>query len=174
MDKDFLINLTKNLYRLTLLFPKKEPLRYKMRELASLVLTCPKKEDLENLDRYFEVAKFQNWVPFQDILAIQQDYANLSEGLKAHVPFQVAQKSIAKEEQKPAENGGLQPIAKALLERQQKILSILKEKGKAQVWEVKQVFPDVSKRTLRRDFEFLFKQGMIKRLGERNNTFYEI
>ena len=39
MDKDFLIQLTTELYRLTLLFPKKEPLRYKMRELADEILT---------------------------------------------------------------------------------------------------------------------------------------
>ena len=47
MNKDFLLKITNELYRLTLLFPKKEPLRYKMRELAddilaqSLRITCP-------------------------------------------------------------------------------------------------------------------------------------
>ena len=38
MNKDFLIQLTNDLYKLTLLFPKKEPLRYKMRELADEIL----------------------------------------------------------------------------------------------------------------------------------------
>ena len=38
MDKEILIQLTVDLYRLTLLFPKKEPLRYKIRELADDIL----------------------------------------------------------------------------------------------------------------------------------------
>jgi hypothetical protein len=29
MDKDFLVELAKKIYHLTVLFPKKEPLRYK-------------------------------------------------------------------------------------------------------------------------------------------------
>ncbi len=39
---------------------------------------------------------------------------------------------------------------------------------------MKQVFPEVSKRTLRRDFENLLKQGIIERIGEKNDTFYQL
>jgi len=67
-----------------------------------------------------------------------------------------------------------QPVTKGLAKRQEKILDILKEKGKAQVWEVKKIFPQISKRTLRRDFELMFKQGIVQRMGEKNNTFYQI
>jgi len=38
MNKENLTQITNELYRLTLLFPKKEPLRYKMRELADDIL----------------------------------------------------------------------------------------------------------------------------------------
>ncbi len=34
--------------------------------------------------------------------------------------------------------------------------------------------PDITKRTLRRDFEYMLSQGLIKRIGERNDTFYQI
>jgi len=34
LDKNHLFEITNELYRITLLFPKREPLRYKMRELA--------------------------------------------------------------------------------------------------------------------------------------------
>lgn len=163
-NKDYYIQLTNNLYRLTLLFPKKEPLRYKMREVANDILANPREEDLETLDSFFEVAKAQNWVSISDILAIQKEYDNLREELK-----------IARPEEKKTEIGPQQPlVSRTFLGRQEKILEILKEKGRAQVWEIKQIFPQVSKRTLRRDFEFLLKQGTIERLGERNNTFYQI
>ncbi len=61
-----------------------------------------------------------------------------------------------------------------LLDRQKKILNILKEKDKAQVGDFKEIFPDVSKRTLRRDFKYLTEQGFLERRGERNNTFYKV
>jgi hypothetical protein len=60
-----------------------------------------------------------------------------------------------------------------LLGRQQKILEILKEKGKAQVKDFKEVFPETSKRTLRRDFRRLMDQNLVERIGERNDTFYQ-
>jgi len=58
-------------------------------------------------------------------------------------------------------------------ERQEKILTFLKENGRAQVWQMKQVFPEVTKRTLRRDFEYMLGEGIIERIGEKNNTFYQ-
>jgi|GEM_PF-475975 len=81
------------------------------------------------------------------------------------------------ENNKVSEGG--QPVEKSfskesLLDRQKKILEILKEKGRAQVGEFKNIFPEVSKRTLRRDFRDLVNQKLIERIGEKNNTFYQI
>jgi len=199
MDKNFLIQLTNELYRLTLLFPKKEPLRYKMRELADDILSdslritlvrpvrgtngsrtnsyeytntnkndSSKKfneeryryirdavENLEVLDGFFEVAKNQNWVSPSEILKLQLEYSKVREELKK-TPV-------------PQNNNNTPPDA-----RHQKILEVLKEKGKAQVWELKKIFPSITKRTIRRDFRYLLKQGLIERFGERNETFYKI
>ncbi len=94
MDKSYFIKLTTNLYRLTILFPKKEPLRYKIREFADNILansilvfkresSQSKKlileieEYVEVLDSYLELAKSQNWVSPFDVLEIQKEYANL-------------------------------------------------------------------------------------------------
>jgi len=166
MNKDFLIKLTNNLYRLTLLFPKKEPLRYKMRELADDILTNPLEENLEVLDSFFEVAKAQNWVSPFDILEIQRGYDNLKEGLK--------KTELEEEKREPVEHlAVIKTSPQSLPGRQEKILRFLEEKGKAQVWQLKQVFPEVTKRTLRRDFESLLNQGLIERIGERNETFYQ-
>lgn len=183
MDKNFLLKITNELYRLTLLFPKKEPLRYKMRELADDILVkCSNfkvehsliqhpvlnnsinsiLENLEVLDSFFEVAKSQNWVSPQDILNLQQEYSKLKE--------------LPKE--KLAEDGPLRvstlEIRGGMNERQDKILEFLRENGQAQVWQVKQILPEVTKRTLRRDFEHLLSQGVIERIGERNSTFYQL
>jgi len=181
MDKDFLIKLTTNLYRLTILFPKKEPLRYKMRGLADDILanlTAERgeterrtgdevklqrpEEKLEILNSFFEVAKTQNWVTPQDILNLQQEYSNVKEELEKLSEVQLPKVEKRRE------------VEETIPGRQQKILEVLKEKGRAQVWEIQKIFPEVTKRTLRRDFESLLNQDLIERMGERNETFYQI
>jgi len=208
MDRNYYLQLTQNLYRLTLLFPKKEPLRYKMRELADDILAdlilssdrgsassvlaedrplpnLKKKEEgansiisqLEVLDSFFEVAKNQNWVSPHDILNLQEEYSKLKEELKNRrsTPPLIKNTQVG-----PVQVSSLNEQQQKILDsnpstaRQGKILEYLKEKGKTQVWEMKQIFPEVSKRTLRRDFEFLLKQGKIERIGERNETSYQL
>ena len=172
MEKKFLLQITNELYRLTLLFPKKEPLRYKMREIGDEILAkCLINnqhpvlvKDLEILDGFFEVAKNQNWVKPEDILNLQKEYIKLKGQLKLKA-------EPIKSEVKLTE---VRPLQNSMNERQEKILAVLKEKEKAQVWQIKQIFPQVSKRTLRRDFENLFKRGIIERIGERNETFYQL
>jgi predicted HTH transcriptional regulator len=157
--KEKLVELTKRVYRLTQLFPKKEPLRYKIREIANEILANllretknPTIKDWEILDSFFEIAKEQNWVSPREISQIQQDYKNL-----------IKESYFEPKEDRPSIN-----------ERQKKILEILKEKGKVQVGQVKEFFPNVSKRTLRRDFQSLMKKGIIERIGEKNKTFYQL
>lgn len=188
MNKEDFVYLTNNLYRLTLLFPKKEPLRYKIRELGNEILAdsililngglhksknlLPEIENnLQIINSFFEVAKDQNWVSPVNILAIQEQYAKLCEEF---------QRIIAEKKEEKADCANLKDSLpdefrpQLLLQRQQRILELLRDRGRAQVWEVKQVFPEVTKRTLRRDFERLLTQGLIKRMGERNGTFYRL
>ena len=172
MNKELLIQLTNNLYRLTLLFPKKEPLRYKMREKAVDILTKPNEKDLEVLDSFFEVALVQNWVSPSDILAIKKEYDNLRETLKKYKPEKEKKKDNLAVVEAYLKETPIPP--RQNLDRQEKILEFLKENGRAQVWQIKQVLPEVTKRTLRRDFEHMLEQGLIERRGEKNDTFYQI
>ena len=59
-------------------------------------------------------------------------------------------------------------------DRQKKILDILKNKDKAQVWELQKIFPQVTKRTLRRDLDDLLQQNLVIRTGEWNTVSYQI
>jgi len=229
MTRENLIWLTKEVYRLTLLFPKKEPLRYKMREIADDILTeclrlnlkqelkqdiSPKeymgdsRADLEVLDAFFDVAKEQNWVSPEEILKLQENYSKLKDELKTETDLEMTL-TLPLDKEKEAKNefimlplkedksssrpfavareveedkSSSRPFAVAreaeeessISERQEKILAFLKEQGRAQVWQIKQVLPEVTKRTLRRDFENLLKKGLVERAGERNNTFYQV
>jgi len=189
MDKKFLIQLTSNLYRLTLLFPKKEPLRYKMRELTVEILedfvelessnqsAKIAHEILKNikvLDNFFEVAKNQNWVSSSELFQIQKEYSNIQgtlEGLYKAEKIQQLEDNVFPAVERLKNQAS---VRRELNGRQEKILEILKEKGRAQVWELNKIFPELSKRTLRRDVEQLYKEGLIERRGEKNATFYEL
>lgn len=189
MNKDFLIETTNELYRITLLFPKKEPLRYKLRDLGTdifahliflLGLENPgnntlvfknlndnlfeeTKKQLNVLDGYFLVAKAQNWVSPKDLSEIQSKYYNVREYLR--------ELRIQKNRIKETAPALKTPILKR---RHSKILTILNSKGRTQVGELKKDFPGITKRTLRRDFEYLSKKGFVERRGDGKDTFYVI
>ena len=61
---------------------------------------------------------------------------------------------------------------KGLNGRQEKMLEILRYKERVQVWELKKLLPDVTKRTLRRDVDDLLKRNLVVREGEWNDIFY--
>ena len=234
MDKNYLIQLTSRLYQLTLLFPKKDPLRYKMRELGTEILAnsalifggkfhqsqnliLDAQKDIEVLNCFFEVVKTLNWVKESELLEIQREYSKIGEEVENFSGESEKQLKLNQiKEKEELENKtvekeplrGLQmaerrlpdvkdsPVSKNLLEtknsiinklgteklffkkpflsRKNKILEILKEKEKAQVKDFKEFFPEVSKRTLRRDFRYLTNKGFIERKGEKNDTFYQL
>ncbi len=191
MDREYFTNLTNDLYRLTLLFPKKEPLKYKMRDLADNILAglimilegdekryeelvYEIKKSIRPLDGFCEVAKKQNWVSEEDINDVQERYSVIREEIDKF------ERENLKEEEKPKRELEVKASVSreavlattGLNPRQKKIVEMLKEKEKVQVNEVQSSFPAITKRTLRRDFDALTKMGLIKRMGKANMTFY--
>jgi DeoR-like helix-turn-helix domain len=178
-----IVELTNKVYKQTLLFPKKEPLRYKIRETAGEILrnavewdVSNKKDllfeiekDLQVIKAYFNVAKWQNWVSYFDILKIEIEYDNIRDfykNQKIEEPIRIDRGATpaVKQEKKTAKG--------RLNQREKKILDILKEKEKVQVGEIKDILKNVSKRTLRRDFDDLLKQHLVERIGHSNETYY--
>jgi len=191
MDKDYFTKLTSNLYHLTLLFPKKEPLRYKIRELggdvlSSLILVLadnPYKskervfeigKKLEILDSYFEVAKSQNWVNSFDVLEIQKEYGKIGKEIGEINATLVAMEEAKIRREKAAEDEGEEITETPLSSREGKILKLLEQKGGAKVGEIHKLMSGVTKRTIRRDFKQLFKLGLIEKKGTKNLTFYQL
>lgn len=188
MDKEYLTKITSDLYRLTLLFPKKEPLRYKMRELADNIVTNliliiegntdkyrdfieEIKKNIEPLDVFFDIAKNQNWVNSDDVSIIQDKFLVIKEEL-SEFESRLNEKNNFSEKQESKKK----PVVSlaSFNQRQKKIIEILKKKNKIQVQDAQVVFPEITKRTLRRDFDFLLKADVIKRSGKANLTFYHL
>lgn len=246
MTRENLISLTIKLYNLTLLMPKKEPLRCRVREAADDILSSfighkqesngfSLQESLDIMDGYLEVAKSQNWIAALNVLEIQQEYAKIKRDLDSfqripraeHAGDIDVKEKTAVDTAKRLENSGLSQdsapsleskanssiqvvkpaplmapipdsvpafaeskksgepededdddddniLTESQVKRQRVIVDFLKQKGQAQVWEIQKIFPDISKRTIRRDFRSLLKQGLIERVGERNKTYYKM
>lgn len=64
--------------------------------------------------------------------------------------------------------------ARKLSERQERILAMLRQKDRVQIWELQKILPNVTKRTLRRDMDDLLAGGMVEREGEWNSVSYRI
>ncbi len=139
-------------------------------------------KNLEILKSYFKIAKWQNWVSYFDLLKIEEEYDIIKRDFKEEIKEQIKKSAEGNDSKIKKTDRGMPPVIASIVSvgdqeldpRKRKILEFLKEKEKVQVWQVKEIFPQVSKRTLRRDFEQLLKIDIIERMGERNNTFYRL
>ena len=166
MSIDFYIKLTLAVYRVTELFPEKVTLKHDIRGLANeilAVLISNQGEDssrlIENIKSLFKLAEAENWVDSRNFLVLQREYDKI-------------QKLIEKE---PISTG--KPVEKPRTtqkRRKERILEILKEKRKLQLRELIQNFPQVSKRTLMRDLEKLYRVGTVVRVGNGRASCYNI
>lgn len=193
--KDYLIKLTLAVYKVTGLFPEKEPLKYQIRGMANEILAeliCAKsgrqKEDpaislVEKIKAFLRIAGFQNWVKEENIAIIIKEYEKISESffssdiLESKERSEIPQKQEKSEKKTPT--GERKPkIPPALRippeKRQEKIMNLLYYKKRINLSELKKIFGQVSARTLRRDMESLAEAGIIdrKREGQKDVSYW--
>ncbi len=193
MDKDYFIKLTLAVYRVTELFPEKEPLKLGIRERANQILADSvlffsknpvnlakqeKKElseqilgNIKILEGFFEIAENQDWVEKANFFVLKKEYSKIGEELKGLIFERKEEKSEKQVQKKSFDLFSLDNLRN---ERSKKILEILQERKTGQVRDFTSVFPEVSKRTLRRDFEYLLAKGLVERLGDANMTLYRL
>ncbi len=220
MEENF-VKITDTTYKLLDFFPDSDPLKIKAKEKALAILenltlifnakgwASLKKEkaadqtldDIDVLESYLKLAKYQGWIDNMNFLIITKEYDKIKnqitlpkgvvrqgfelvEKIKDSTPSYDKNGKI--DESKPSESysGAKPPIlgkidalgqnqfsSKTLI-RQGRILQILSKKGKAQVSDIIKEIPDITKRTIRRDLDDLLKKGEIIRVGEFNQVFY--
>lgn len=212
MERENFIKLTSGLYKVTELFPEKEPLVFFIKEKAiailadsillsacnPIALTKEQKEkvfegimgNIEILKGYFELAKSQKWVNEANFLVLEREYEKIKKELKEEsLKDELLNNELLKDESFKKETptkvqekkpspvllmGSPQIRNGPLKKRHRKILEVLKVKATAQVRDLEEVFPGVTKRTLRRDFRYLLSQGLVKRMGDGNTTLYKL
>lgn len=132
-------------------------------------------KELQSLEKHFELAKMQGNINPANFSILEGEYAKvrqfaqgfLSEREQGEGKLKETERRLKEAEGKLKEGDG-----KSL--RARKILGLLDAKGKAQVWELQKVLPQVTKRTLRRDLDTLVKEGTLERKGQWNTVFYQV
>lgn len=195
MDKQFFIELTNDLYRLTILFPDEEPIRIKMRSLADdilsdliTILEGPSDEKLEAakkieknigiMEGMLEIAQDQKWVKENDFKEVKENYQEIKEEIQEFNKMQKSKKEtkkpLANNVERKTSNPPKQNVT-SLNERQKNILEMLEKNAKVQVQDVTDnLDEEVTKRTIRRDFKRLVKMGFAVKRGKANMTHYRL
>ncbi len=193
MTKEYFVKLTIALYKVTDLFPENEPLRYQIRQksleiLSSLIGENPQittshiqelSRNIEILCRYFEIAQAQNWVDKKNLEILAREYRKIQEDFlereKIHSETSSQKNrektpSISKKERIQKASQGSKNKKTTPTERKIRILELLKHKKTLTLSEIKNLFFQVSQRTIRRDMEDLIKKGLVarKRIGQKD------
>lgn len=195
MTKEYFVKLTVALYKVTNLFPENEPLRYQIRQksleiLSSLIGENPQittshiqelSRNIEILCRYFEIAQAQNWVDKKNLEILAREYRKIQEDFleREKIHSETSSHSQKNREKTPSifkkkriqkTSQGSKNKKTTPTERKIKILELLKHKNTLTLSEIKNLFFQVSQRTIRRDMEDLIKKGLVarKRIGQKD------
>lgn len=146
-------------------------------------------KDIEVLGNCLELAHSREYLhPF---LIIKDEYDKIRQVMKEYEKSEeepvIEEETVSEEPVSEEQPTILTPAVERVLgtlgvgganqsvsERQKKILEILEKEEKAQVCNFIEFFPNMSKRTLRRDLDNLLKKELIIRAGEWNQIFYKL
>jgi len=159
-NNEFYIGLTLGVYKVSQLFPDKEPLKINLRGLADEILAdllcenyqeCP--ENIKLIQNLFNLAESRGLADPRNFLVLRREYAKLWDLYVENMGKTVNSKNK---------------------KRQEVILSILKDNGKVKMSDLAKSFPGLNRRTLLRDMGVFCQTGVIKRNGNGRGACYTI
>ncbi len=202
MEENF-VKIVNATYKLLDFFPDSDPLKNKAKEKALAVLegltlissaegwaslrkekaTAQLLDDIEILETYLKLGKYQGWIDNINFLIITKEYSSIRD--RIYLPkgpirnnLEVISSVLDNKKELGSQSSHLgvevkDKIPEDYSDRQRKILLMLSEKEKVQVSDIIKEIPNITKRTIRRDLDDLLKKGEIIRIGEFNQVFYQ-
>ena len=202
MEENF-VKIVNATYKLLDFFPDSDPLKNKAKEKALAVLegltlissaegwaslrkekaTAQLLDDIEILETYLKLGKYQGWIDNINFLIITKEYSSIRD--RIYLPkgpirnnLEVISSVLDNKKELGSQSSHLgvevkDKIPEDYSDRQRKILLMLSEKEKVQVSDIIKEIPNITKRTIRRDLDYLLKKGEIIRIGEFNQVFYQ-
>jgi hypothetical protein len=190
MEQNYLLKLTIAGYKISELFPEKEPLRWQTKEAVGKILFETIKSqflasskdivfaEIQALNGMLDLIENQKWVDSKNLLILRQEYSKLAQEMRQIQHPEVVSPQTLERSQEAMVRPRIQapkPIMPKLSpeKRQERIVSMLNFKKRINLSDLKKIFPQVGSRTLRRDMEVLLERGMIsrKRNGQKDVTY---
>lgn len=183
MDKDFFIKLVFGTHKVADLLGGEKSLKEETNSLlVDLLMFCDENpvsveqkrnilprtlRKVDSVQKALLHAESFGTIDHKNFFILKKEYAKIPRMLVEFLESQKAMNS-AIASQRNAEGDS------ELTMRQKKIVELLKNKEKTQIWELQKILPEVTKRTLRRDIDELLKLNLIERQGEWNSVYYRI
>lgn len=192
MNIEEIIKLTNAVYKVTDLFPAKDPLKIAIRKEALDVLFYstlvakgidPKSKgnvftSLKLLEAYFQISSKQNWVDERNFNILQAEYDKVKQFFEELAKKSKPEKKKPDLDQQPKEEKKEIMVRQIEYEKlsdlQLKVLEILQNKGQLKPNELKEFFPEVSARSIRRELRELREKNIICAFGSGKAIFYGI
>lgn len=193
MNAEEIIKLTNAVYKVTDLFPPKEPLKMAIRKEALNVLffsilclkdlNSKKKEDslnsLKVLEVCFDVCKKQNWVNEKNFDILKREYNKVEEFINqktTNKKEQVKKPVLEKKEEvlDKIEISNKNIEYEKLSDIQLRLLELLQNKGQLRPIEINTYFPKLSSRSVRRELMKLREKNIINSGGGGKSIYYRI
>jgi len=198
---DKFLKLTNTVYKVLEFFPESDPLKNRAKDKALVIMEhlvlinktngwvsfqkekikAQLSEDIDVLLGYLWIGKSQGWLNSVNCLVITNEYEKIKKDIKPIMePTTMEFTQKLPNIDKPLishENTSAAPLELAgsvLSDRQGKILEFLSKNEKAQVMDLITIFPDITKRTIRRDLDELLQAGKIDRTGDFNQVSYQL
>ena len=188
MDKNYFIELTINLYRVTDIFLNEEPLKFILRKKADQILeklspyhfsegttmgreeALQLKKEIQSLQSLLRVAEACEESDQLSFFLLAEEYKRVEEELERIIsPYLTSEKENEEELEKEDAESDF-----SLSGRQQKILGFLKHQPNLKTDELARKFSGVTTRTIRRDLGVLLEKGLIQRKKIGKTSFYRI
>ena len=187
-SKEFYIRLTLGVYKVSQLFPEKEPLRADLRELADEILAsllCNNhqglSENIKLIQNLFSLAENRGLADPRNFSVLRREYEKLGDFYVENVG-----KTVLARNASPARNAvstaGWRSDAsrenssknKKNRKRQEAIIGILKNNSKIKVSDLTKSFPSINRRTILRDLGVFCQSGVVERSGGGRGACYTI
>ena len=194
ISKDYIIKLTLALYKVTDLFPEREPLKFSIRKKANSVLSylvliesnpisLDKEEraailrnglkETEVLEFYFQVAEEQKWLDKRNFLVLKREYRKVQEFLGRELNDSPVSKIV---KEKSADRIPIKRLEKSrdgLSSIEKQILRILDKEGSSKTDKIGESLSGISSRYIRKHLKILRENGFIKMNKIGREIFYK-
>ncbi|MFA4890666.1 MAG: hypothetical protein WC587_03525 [Candidatus Paceibacterota bacterium] len=192
-DKDKIITdrvkkLTEALYRVTDLYPDREPLKWALRESSLSIYTNLMSimsdrnfknfggitKDISNIINTLDLASLGGFISDINFEILKREYSSLKSMIDSQKELVLIEQKIELEQPQKKIVAVSDRVSDTMSDRKSKIMDIISKEGKKTIKEILPIFDNISEKSVQRDLLELVKSGKLITEGEKRWRAYSI